>query len=184
MTSQYTQLEHAISTHTGSNVTSDNLTTFLDETSFRFEDMFPVHLFACMWFGHEANYTCSESWFTEVYILGYGKCFSFNYEANRDFYQVEGGSGNGLFLMIDINDMEYTGIAFIYTFTIMVRKSVDIPNEGNYSVGQPKFFRGVTGSAEQLLFHSYFIFMQLSTKIIPNNRLATAQEKPVYATDY
>ena len=121
MTSQYTQLEHAIRTHAGSNVTSDNLTTFLDETSFRFEDMFPVHLFGCMWFGHEANYTCSESWFTEVYILGYGKCFSFNYEANRDFYQVEGGSGNGLFLMIDINDMEYTGIAFIYTFTNMVK---------------------------------------------------------------
>ena len=121
MTSQYEQLEDAIRTHTGYDVTSDNLTTFLDETSFRFEDMFPVHLFACMWFGHEENYTCSESWFTEVYILGYGKCFSFNYEANRDFYQVEGGSGNGLFLMIDINDMEYTGRAFIYTFTIMVK---------------------------------------------------------------
>ena len=106
---QYAELEEVISIETGYNVTSENLTTFLEETSFRFEDMFQVDMIGCMWLGHEANYTCSESWFTEIYILGYGKCFSFNYGAKRDFYQVESGAENGLFLLLDVNAMEYTG---------------------------------------------------------------------------
>ena len=67
-------------------------------------------MFGCLWFGKDEDFNCSKSWFSEIYIREHGKCFSFNYENTaRDFYQVQSGSGSGLYLFLNVNNSEYTG---------------------------------------------------------------------------
>ena len=109
MVTYYPELEANITRTTGKDVTSANLTTFLDETTDTFHSMFPI--LGCIWIGKDANTTCSEQWFTEIYSLYTGKCFSFNYKKSvRNFYQVQSGSSSGLYLFLNVNHSEYTGI--------------------------------------------------------------------------
>ena len=116
--SNYEELEENVTKETGHEVTPANLTTFLSETTDTFNDLFP---FGCYWFGKDSDMNCSKSWFTEVYAMYQGKCFSFNYQNNvRDFIQVQTGAGNGLNVFLNVNHSEYTGIyTTLQTTTIL-----------------------------------------------------------------